>query len=123
MGGDRTNIATLMDKDVVKDPPLQRAFLKECRGQYLRLVLGVICTIAKPSSNKLLLPPLVCLNLLLYGILHRVTNDRCVPLLPHADHSSDGLLFDGRVPLWLENMYTGGSREVEAQRACAESHE
>jgi len=37
-------------------------------------------------------------------LLHRISNDRDRAGLAHTKCSSDGLLFYGRVPLWLDNV-------------------
>jgi hypothetical protein len=59
-----------LDCNDTRGTRLQLAFCEERGGQDLRLILMRTRTITKPSGNKLHLPPLVGLDLLLYRVSH-----------------------------------------------------
>ena len=48
------------------------------------------------------------------GILHHIADDSDLFLLPEANGATDGLRFDGWVPLGLNNMYSGRDGKVKA---------
>ena len=52
------------------------------------------------------------------GIVYYVPEHCHRALLAHTDSSSDGLLFHGRVPLRLNNVYVLGRCEIQAVEFC-----
>lgn len=54
------------------------------------------------------------------GIQNHIADDCHLLLLAEADGTADGLRFDGRVPLGLNNVYPGCDSEIEASLSAAQ---
>ena len=70
------------------------------------------CSTPKVSAELSLLCPESAY--LFYGILHHVSEHLHLALLAEAERSPNGLRFDGRVPLWLDDVDVVRFGKIEA---------